>query len=113
MADLDLGDSKVDPELQEFLMLEKQKAQVNAQVRKLFDFKEFSSIATFWFRLTDSWVQWNMLGQMCWQARIEARQQNRDMSYELCGSLHRYIAFNYKPLFSAAAKAGQCDGALN
>lgn len=47
MADLDLGDSKVDPELQEFLMLEKQKAQVNAQVRKLFDFKEFSSIATF------------------------------------------------------------------
>lgn len=33
MADLDLGDSKVDPELQEFLMLEKQKAQVNAQVR--------------------------------------------------------------------------------
>jgi hypothetical protein len=33
MADLGLGgDSKVDPELQEFLMLEKQKAQVNAQV---------------------------------------------------------------------------------
>lgn len=27
------ADSKVDPELQEFLMLEKQKAQVNAQVR--------------------------------------------------------------------------------
>lgn len=33
MADLDLGDGKVDPELQEFLMLEKQKAQVNAQVK--------------------------------------------------------------------------------
>lgn len=34
MADLDIGadGSKVDPELQEFLMLEKQKAQVNAQV---------------------------------------------------------------------------------
>lgn len=33
MADLPLGgDSKVDPELQEFLLLEKQKAQVNAQV---------------------------------------------------------------------------------
>lgn len=31
--DLSGGDSKVDPELQEFLMLEKQKAQVNAQVR--------------------------------------------------------------------------------
>jgi hypothetical protein len=33
MDDLPLGgDAKVDPELQEFLMLEKQKAQVNAQV---------------------------------------------------------------------------------
>lgn len=36
MSDLDFGsaggDSKVDPELQEFLMIEKQKAQVNAQV---------------------------------------------------------------------------------
>jgi hypothetical protein len=33
---MDLGlpeNSKIDPELQEFLMLEKQKAQVNAQVR--------------------------------------------------------------------------------
>ncbi|CRL04321.1 CLUMA_CG017416, isoform A [Clunio marinus] len=36
MADLDLGggDGKVDPELQEFLMLEKQKAQVNAQIHE-------------------------------------------------------------------------------
>lgn len=34
MSDLDLGgDAKVDPELQEFLLIEKQKAQVNAQVR--------------------------------------------------------------------------------
>lgn len=34
MADLDLsgGDHKVDSELQEFLLVEKQKAQVNAQV---------------------------------------------------------------------------------
>lgn len=34
MADLDLsgGDHKVDSELQEFLMVEKQRAQVNAQV---------------------------------------------------------------------------------
>lgn len=32
MADLPLGDDKVDPELQDFLLLEKQKAQVNAQV---------------------------------------------------------------------------------
>lgn len=33
-ADLGLpADSKIDPELQEFLMLEKQKAQVNAQVK--------------------------------------------------------------------------------
>ena len=30
------GDTKVDPELQEFLMLEKQKAQVNAQVKFFF-----------------------------------------------------------------------------
>lgn len=45
MADLDLGgDSKVDPELQEFLLLEKQKAQVNAQVRILFS--KFFSIIT-------------------------------------------------------------------
>lgn len=43
MSDIDLGgdSSKVDPELQEFLMLEKQKAQVNAQVRLL----NFSSIS--------------------------------------------------------------------
>lgn len=34
MSDLDLGgDAKVDPELQEFLLIEKQKAQVNAQVK--------------------------------------------------------------------------------
>lgn len=37
MSDFDLnsagGDSKVDPELQEFLLMEKQKAQVNAQVK--------------------------------------------------------------------------------
>lgn len=36
MADLDFGGAggdKVDAELQEFLMIEKQKAQVNAQVR--------------------------------------------------------------------------------
>lgn len=36
MADLEFGstpgESKVDAELQEFLMIEKQKAQVNAQV---------------------------------------------------------------------------------
>ena len=36
MSDLDLGgDAKVDPELQEFLMIEKQKDQVNAQVKLL------------------------------------------------------------------------------
>jgi hypothetical protein len=34
------GDSKVDPELQEFLLIEKQKAQVNAQVR-FFNFNNF------------------------------------------------------------------------
>lgn len=35
MADLEhLGDPKVDSELQEFLLVEKQKAQVNAQVSK-------------------------------------------------------------------------------
>lgn len=43
MSDMDFGsaggDSKVDPELQEFLMIEKQKAQVNAQVS--FKFKKF------------------------------------------------------------------------
>jgi hypothetical protein len=34
MADLDLGgNQKMDSELQEFLMVEKQRAQVNAQVR--------------------------------------------------------------------------------
>lgn len=32
MSDIPGDPSKVDPELQEFLMLEKQKAQVNAQV---------------------------------------------------------------------------------
>lgn len=40
MADLDFsgvgGETKVDAELQEFLMIEKQKAQVNAQVRNFF-----------------------------------------------------------------------------
>lgn len=30
------GDGKVDPELQEFLLIEKQKAQVNAQVSFFF-----------------------------------------------------------------------------
>ena len=39
MSDLDVGglggDQKIDPELQEFLMVEKQRAQVNAQVSKL------------------------------------------------------------------------------
>jgi hypothetical protein len=36
MADLDSlgGDQKIDPELQEFLMVEKQRAQVNAQVSR-------------------------------------------------------------------------------
>lgn len=37
MSDMDFsgagGDSKVDAELQEFLLIEKQKAQVNAQVK--------------------------------------------------------------------------------
>ena len=35
MSDLDLsgGDHKVDSELQEFLLVEKQRAQVNAQVK--------------------------------------------------------------------------------
>lgn len=48
MADLDLGgDSKVDPELQEFLLLEKQKAQVNAQVSSTEISKIRQEIATF------------------------------------------------------------------
>lgn len=48
MADLDFGsaggDSKVDAELQEFLLIEKQKAQVNAQVKilKILFFKKFN-----------------------------------------------------------------------
>lgn len=35
MSDFEGGKSSGDAELQEFLMVEKQKAQVNAQVRKL------------------------------------------------------------------------------
>jgi hypothetical protein len=47
------GDSKVDPELQEFLLIEKQKAQVNAQVRFL-NFNNFrkSSNNLISFRFT-------------------------------------------------------------
>ncbi|XP_070502132.1 mitochondrial import inner membrane translocase subunit Tim8 [Chironomus tepperi] len=39
MTDLDLsgGDQKVDSELQEFLLVEKQKAQVNAQIHEFND----------------------------------------------------------------------------
>ncbi|CAG9802387.1 unnamed protein product [Chironomus riparius] len=39
MADLDLsgGDHKVDSELQEFLLVEKQRAQVNAQIHEFND----------------------------------------------------------------------------
>ncbi|KAG5683905.1 hypothetical protein PVAND_013164 [Polypedilum vanderplanki] len=41
MSDLDVGglggDQKIDPELQEFLMVEKQRAQVNAQIHEFND----------------------------------------------------------------------------
>lgn len=53
MSDLDLGgDAKVDPELQEFLMIEKQKAQVNAQVNNLFYPREFYLFSCF-YRFTN------------------------------------------------------------
>lgn len=52
MSDLDFGgaggDGKVDAELQEFLLIEKQKAQVNAQVSSLFEIVNFK---LFYFRL--------------------------------------------------------------
>ena len=52
MSDLDLGgDAKVDPELQEFLMIEKQKAQVNAQV-KLLNYQYSKLLIKFLIRFT-------------------------------------------------------------
>lgn len=55
MSDLDLGgDAKVDPELQEFLLIEKQKAQVNAQVKfTFFTINNFIKIKFNLFRFTN------------------------------------------------------------
>lgn len=43
------SDPKVDSELQEFLMLEKQKAQVNAQVIFIKNYNKTFKITTFFF----------------------------------------------------------------
>lgn len=59
MADLPLGDDKVDPELQEFLLLEKQKAQVNAQVSWIGISRNFHWLQIFY---SDSWIQRDLLG---------------------------------------------------
>lgn len=63
--DTSLGNAK-DSELQDFLMMEKQKAQVNAQVR-------MTEISKLWWKhkthfFLDSRVQWNLLGKMHGQA---------------------------------------------
>lgn len=87
------GDAKVDPELQEFLMLEKQKAQVNAQVIIDAISKNCQAIATFFlfiFRFTNLTKS---AGTNVWisQARSStARQKLASPIVSTASSIHRF-----------------------
>lgn len=109
MSDFDAGKSGGDAELQEFLMVEKQKAQVNAQVNskwntnsvhtlRITSIDHFRVINRMMFSIADSRVQRNLLGQMHRYAGQQIGQQNRNMSDELCGTIHRYVVAGHEPV---------------
>lgn len=98
-----------DAELQEFLMAEKQKAQVNSQVSCYLILLQLMCSVLLRFPLQcifpiDSWIQWNLLGQMYRPAKRQARQQDWNMSNELCGSLHRYFVASNQSVCTTSAE---------
>lgn len=76
MADFgDASKAGVDPELQEFLLIEKQKAQVNAQVTSLLSSFLSLMIATYISLISfsvDSRICRSLLGQMYREARKQS-----------------------------------------
>lgn len=75
------ADSKVDPELQEFLMLEKQKAQVNAQVRPQNReiHRKFVNCNIF-----PDFFQIHEFNEICWDKCVEKPGSKLDGKTETC-----------------------------
>lgn len=87
--------SAVESELQDFLMMEKQRMQVTQQVKhNSSPVREPIPLAHLIILLTlpclsDPPVQRHLLGEVRGQAQSKVRQQNRDMPHELRGPVHR------------------------
>lgn len=67
-------------------------------------YSSYQLLNYFFIFLSGAHLHWRLLGQVCGQSGLQARQPDGDVPGELCGAIHRHHPDHHQPLHTDGAE---------